>query len=154
MVKNSGFRGKLLQLNKQLLGEKRWIFLTKKGFFKIQRLAPSEVIVGFMSERDKLDGLNVSRKWTEPNNFQIFIDSLVSSIGPEKVIESLIVIFLKDKTSIQLHSQLLSSIVEDLQGSPRSNIRDWPYQLISENTSAVTVLITEKMRLQMMQLVL
>lgn len=110
-----------------MLGEKRWIFLTKKGFFKIQRLAPSEVIVGFMSERDKLDGLNVSRKWTEPNNFQIFIDSLVSSIGPEKVIESLIVIFLKDKTSIQLHSQLLSSIVEDLQGSPRSNIRDWPY---------------------------
>lgn len=80
-----------------------------------------------MAERDRLDTLNVGKKWAEPNIFQLFMDSLVSSIGPEKIIESLITVFLKDRRSIRLHPELVRSIERDLEGSPRPNIRDWSF---------------------------
>lgn len=99
-----------------------------------------------MSEKDRLESINLGKKWIEPNNFQLFIDTLVNSIGPEKVIESLITVFLKDKNTIRLHPELVLLIERDLQGEPRSNIRDWSYELQSQKVNSVNILITEKMR--------
>ncbi len=68
--------------------------MTNKGYFKIRRLTPAETIIGFISERNKLDSNNMNKRWMEETNFELFMDNLSGAIGCERIIESFMEIFL------------------------------------------------------------